>query len=252
VTLYALLLLAHSYVRWGVLAIAALLLARSARGWRDARAWSGADERTHVALVALVDTQLLLGLWLYLSASPIARAFLADPGRATKITALRFFGLEHAVIMLAAVIVIHVGRARSKVKDRHRRAATSTALALALILAGVPWPFLRHGRPLLRGPTASAGAAAACPPSYAERCAACHGERGRGDGIASSSLTPRPRDFSDARWWGARSDAEIAAIIRDGGARHGLSAAMPAQADLAGPDVDALVGCLRSFQGIAP
>jgi biotin transporter BioY len=156
VTPYPLLLVAHSYVRWGVLALAIALLARSVHGWRSARAWSAADERTHVAFVAVVDTQLLLGLGLYLLASPISRAFLSDPRRAMKVAVFRFFGLEHAVAMLAAVIVIHVGRALSKAKHRHRRAAASTALALALIFAGIPWPFQAHGRPLLREPATSA------------------------------------------------------------------------------------------------
>jgi hypothetical protein len=58
--------------------------------------------------------------------------------------------------MLAAVIAVHVGRVRSKKGDRHRRAARWTIAAVVLLVAGMPWPFLSHGRPLLRlaGPAA--------------------------------------------------------------------------------------------------
>jgi hypothetical protein len=149
-TFYTFVLAAHSYVRWAVLALALAVLARAAIGWRRARPWTTADERTHVAFVAVVDTQLLLGLALYVFASPLSRAFVAAPSAALKDAVLRFFGLEHPVLMLSAVIVVHAGRALSRRKHRHRRAAISVALALALVLAGIPWPSLRHGRPLLR------------------------------------------------------------------------------------------------------
>jgi hypothetical protein len=250
-TPYALLLVAHSYIRWIVLALAVALLARSARGWAGERAWTRGDEITQLAFVSFVDLQLLVGAWLYLQASPIARAFLADPGHARKVAELRFFGLEHPVVMIGAVVAVHVGRRRSKAKDRHPRTARWTIGAIVLMLLGVPWPLLHPGRPWLRGASEPSSAAAtatagACPPAYAARCAACHGEHGHGDGVAANSLSPRPRDFADPVWRARRTDAEIAAVIAEGGATHGLSPAMPAQADLTKAQVDALVSCVRS------
>jgi high-affinity iron transporter len=115
------------------------------------------------------------------------------------------------------------------------------------MLAGVPWPFLRHGRPLLRGAPSVSQAGVVCPPTYGARCAACHGESGRGDGIAAASLSPRPRDFGDPTWRASRTDAEIAAVIAGGGTSRGLSPAMPAQTDLTEADVHALVGCVRAL-----
>src|SRR5262249_23442793 len=111
--------------------------------------------------------------------------------------------------------------------------------------ASIPWPSRPYGRPLVRG--LPERATAACPPSYAERCAACHGASGHGDGPAASSLRPPPRNFTD-RAWAGRSDDELAALLRDGGARHGLSAAMPAQPDLGAAEIEALVGCVRRLQ----
>jgi mono/diheme cytochrome c family protein len=260
VLIYAFLLVAHSYVRWAVLAVTVAVLVRSANGLVRTRAWTKADERTQVAFVAIVDVQLLLGGLLYLQSSPIVHAFLADPRHAMKIGELRFFGLEHPLLMLCAVTLVHVGRRRSKagraletpgaaapLDRRHAQTMRWTAGALVLMLAAVPWPFLRQGRPLLRGAPAVAHAGAACPATYGARCAACHGERGRGDGIAAASLSPRPRDFTDPTWRANRTDAEIAAVIAGGGASRGLSPAMPAQTDLTEADVDALVGCVRAM-----
>jgi mono/diheme cytochrome c family protein len=252
-TLYAFLLFAHSYVRWGVLAAAIGLLARSAHGWRSGSEWAPADERTHRAFLAFVDTQLLLGLWLYVSQSPITQAFFGDPKRAVKVPALRFFSLDHAVMMVVAVALVHVARVRSKRASsptvRHRVVALGTLVALVVVAATVPWPFMRYGRPLLRGLPHSdvASAGEACPPTFKERCAACHGAGGRGDGPASASLSPRPRNFADPIWSASRTDAELASVIHDGGNAHGFNPAMPAQPDLSPEELTALVACVRSF-----
>ena len=53
-------------------------------------------------------------------------------------------------------------------------------------------------------------------------CAVCHGAEGRGDGIASRTLVPKPRDFSDtAAFEQGHSVAEIAATIAGGVRRQG-------------------------------
>jgi hypothetical protein len=242
VSLYAALLLGHSYVRWAVLGSAALAIVRSL--------WVPGDERAHRAFIGLLDLQLLLGLGLYFVASPIIKAFYADPAHALKVPGLRFFALDHAVMMIVAVAVAHVGRARARraadAKRRQRTTTRFTALSLAILLATVPWPFLRYGRPLARG-LPSSPVLASCPPSYAARCVTCHGERGAGDGPAAGSLRPPPRNFGDAAWAAARTDAQLAAVIHDGGVAHGLGPAMPAQSDLSREELEALVSCVRSF-----
>jgi mono/diheme cytochrome c family protein len=82
------------------------------------------------------------------------------------------------------------------------------------------------------------------PAVYYSRCAACHGPAGKGDGPAAASLTPRPRDFGEPSWH--RRDDEVLAVIRDGGAAHGKSPAMPANADLDERDLAALVTFIQS------
>ena len=64
------------------------------------------------------------------------------------------FSVEHVTLMLAAVIVAHVGRVlarkASSPGSRRRRLLLCFVISLIAILAATPWPGMRAGRPLLR------------------------------------------------------------------------------------------------------
>ena len=81
------------------------------------------------------------------------------------------------------------------------------------------------------------------------RCANCHGVDGRGDGPTGRNLRARPRDFHDAAWQAGVDDAHLRRVIVEGGAAHGLSADMAANADLDDRPrtVEALVRIVRGF-----
>lgn len=255
---YSFALFLHSTLRWGVVLAGLIALANALNGWLRARSFTPADERLQRAFVGITDLQFLLGLALYFFFSPIVDAFWDAPRAAMKERTLRFFGIEHVTSMVVAVALLHVGRVRAKKAPadrlRFRRFALTSFFALALMGAAIPWPGLRHGRPLARGPSvpaasvASAVAAPACPPSFVSRCSACHGVEGAGDGPGAVALQPPPRSFRVHGWDAAKSDDALAAVIREGGARHGLSAAMPAHSDLSEGDLRDLVRCVRSFQ----
>jgi mono/diheme cytochrome c family protein len=82
------------------------------------------------------------------------------------------------------------------------------------------------------GPALAAGDVAEADKIFAQRCTPCHGPAGSGDGPASASLTPRPRNFHDKSWQSSVTDEHIQKIIAYGGAAVGKSAAMPANPDL--------------------
>jgi hypothetical protein len=85
---------------------------------------------------------------------------------------------------------------------------------------------------------------------FANRCANCHGPRGRGDGPAGRGLWPRPRDFADPAWQASVDDERLRKVIVSGGAAVGLSSHMLANPDLAGSPV--LVGeLIRIIRGHA-
>ena len=52
---------------------------------------------------------------------------------------------------------------------------------------------------------------------FADYCAACHGDAGKGDGpMAAFTGDPLPSDLTDAEWKHGSSDGEIFVVIRDG------------------------------------
>jgi mono/diheme cytochrome c family protein len=84
---------------------------------------------------------------------------------------------------------------------------------------------------------------------FEQRCTPCHGPMGRGDGPASASLNPHPRNFTDKTWQGTVTDEHIQKIIQYGGAAVGKSPNMPANPDLQAKPlvVQALAKKIRTF-----
>ena len=96
-----------------------------------------------------VDTQMLVGLILYGVLSPLTWAAFSNMGAAMKDPTLRFYAVEHVVMMVIAIALVHIGRTRVQKATsdaaKHRTAAIFFGLALVLILAGIPWPFREVG-----------------------------------------------------------------------------------------------------------
>ena len=152
-TLYMLVVALHNLNRWVVLLSAIWLLARSLMTGRTAHA--GTVRRTYQIFLGVLRLQFLLGVVL-LFTSPVAQAAWADLAGAIRVAQLRFFVLEHPVMMTAAIALAEAGLARvTKAPDEKaaaRRAAVFVTLSLLLILAAIPWPSRPEvARPLLRG-----------------------------------------------------------------------------------------------------
>lgn len=151
---YVIALWIHSYLRWTILIAACVVLARAWNARRGNSDWTRTHERWQTALVGLVDLQFSVGVLLYLVWSPFAAAFMQAPAATIKEHTIRFFGLEHPTMMVIAVALLHVGRVRAKkatlASDKHRITLRWTLAFLLIVLSSIPWPGLRHGRPLLR------------------------------------------------------------------------------------------------------
>lgn len=80
-------------------------------------------------------------------------------------------------------------------------------------------------------------------------CAACHGDKGTGDGISAATLDPKPRNYTDKSWQASVTDAHIKKVIREGGDANGLSPMMaPYDAMFTEEgDLDAVVAFIRSL-----
>ena len=75
---------------------------------------------------------------------------------------------------------------------------------------------------------AEKGDAAKGKETFQTTCAACHGAEGKGDGVASAALDPKPRNLTDAAFMSTQSDDRVYKVISEGGASVGLSPMMAA------------------------
>jgi hypothetical protein len=152
--LYQLFLTLHNLGRWLVVIFAVLALVRAYRGWFGGREWTRADDQAGMLFTIMVDTQVLLGLVLFFFFSSDAQAIFRNFSAAMANRTQAFFGLEHWFVMILAMGAAHTGRALARKAPtsaaKHKRVAIAFTLAVLLILAAIPWPFLKVGRPFFR------------------------------------------------------------------------------------------------------
>lgn len=148
--MYQVVLAIHNILRWVILILAVVALFRAYAGWIGKREYTETDRKAGVFFSVSLDVQLLVGIILYIFLSPITRTAFQDFGTAMTIPDIRFFAVEHILLMILAVILVHVGmivskRATSDV-SKHRRAAIWYSLTVLVIILAIPW-----WRPLLPG-----------------------------------------------------------------------------------------------------
>ena len=62
---------------------------------------------------------------------------------------------------------------------------------------------------------------------YASYCSTCHGEKGKGDGMAAKSLPAKPADHTNGAIMNQMNDKFLLDIIAKGGSAVGKSSFMP-------------------------
>lgn len=141
--MYTGLLHTHNLFRWLVLIVAVLAIGFAFAGWIGKKEWKKTDNILGLLLTISADIQLVVGIVLYLFVSPLTKAAFADFGAAMKNADLRFYAVEHILMMIIALVVIHIGRSKSKkatiIMRKHRSAAIFYTLGLIIILAAIPW-----------------------------------------------------------------------------------------------------------------
>ncbi len=102
---------------------------------------------------------------------------------------------------------------------------------------------------LMLGPAPSrADDIGAAKDNFKELCVKCHGENGKGDGPAASTLETKPGDLTDCAKMSRLSDEMVFKVIRDGGPAAGLSKAMSRFGDgLEDDEIKQLVLYVRTF-----
>ena len=135
---------AHSGWRWVVLALLIYAIFNAFTKWRSGQSFEDKDRKTNLFAMISVHIQLLFGFVLYFM-SPSVQFSSAT----MKDSMLRFFTVEHLVMMLIAVILITIGNSMSKkaLEDtiKFKKTFTYYLIGLIIILAGIPWPFRGFG-----------------------------------------------------------------------------------------------------------
>ncbi len=139
--MYNAFLTTHSYLRWIVLILATVTVVKYLSGKLSKKSFTSADNKISLYYSIAMDIQLIVGLVLYLFLSPITNSFHID----MKDTFSRFWGMEHMVMMLVAVMLVHIGRVKVKKakKDtsKFNRGTIYYLLSLLVMLVAIPWPF---------------------------------------------------------------------------------------------------------------
>jgi hypothetical protein len=141
--MYPVVLGLHNLIRWVVLLAGAWAVFVAWRGWLGRGPWTDRETRAMKLFVGTLDLQFAVGLLLYAVFSPLTRAAFSDFGAAMRDASVRYFVVEHVVIMIAAIAVAHVGAARVKKAstdpERFQRASIWLGIALAAVAGFVPW-----------------------------------------------------------------------------------------------------------------
>ena len=143
----------HSWLRWAALVLAVGATLNALRRDSDvSEHMPGRYWDTYLMLA--LDLQVLFGLTLYFGLSPYTTQAFDNFGEAMRNPGLRFWAIQHVAAMAAAVLLVRIGRALAVSADsgpvRRRWRLIFFALTTATIVAGIPWPGLQIGRPLLR------------------------------------------------------------------------------------------------------
>lgn len=144
-------LLTHNILRWAVLLFGVWTLLNALTGVFSKRYFTGTDNKVNLFFMISCDIQLLLGLVLYFNNGWFTM-LKSTTKEVMKDGALRFFALEHFLMMVIAWLLVHVGRSMVKRADtdaaKHKKSLIYFGIALVIILAMIPWPFRQMGRAL--------------------------------------------------------------------------------------------------------
>lgn len=95
--------------------------------------------------------------------------------------------------------------------------------------------------------SAEAGDAAKGKEIFTKSCGSCHGNTGKGDGVAAAALNPKPKDLSDKAYMAKLDDAYLAKVITKGGAAVGKAPMMPPFGSLSKQDIQNVIAYIHSL-----
>jgi len=147
----------HSLLRWIILIMLLVSIVKSYNGWKGKKAFTAGDRKTWLFTLIPAHITFVLGLYQWLAGRlGILKVDLPEGTSFMKDKVLRFYWLEHPLLMFIAISLITLGYGMSKkpVSDevKFKKAFLFFLIALVVILLAVPWPFRDGvGRPWFPG-----------------------------------------------------------------------------------------------------
>ena len=129
--MYTILTSAHSGLRWIVILFLILAIIKSL-----AKEYSNANKKLNLFTMIFSHLQLLIGVILYFI-SPKVQFSASTMSNSM----LRFFTMEHAIMMLLYVVLITVGKKKADLNKSNKSTLIFFGIAFLVLMAGIPWPF---------------------------------------------------------------------------------------------------------------
>ena len=137
------LLVLHDLFRWLILVFAFWTVISAISGKISKREYTAGDGRANFFFMLGMDIQLLIGMILYFTNGWFES--LKHIGESMKDPMVRFFTVEHSLMMIIAWILVHAGRISVKKATTSQAKFKKTLLffgiALLIIIIAIPWPF---------------------------------------------------------------------------------------------------------------
>lgn len=128
----------HSGWRYVVLALLIITVISAFAGWFGKNNYTNGNRKLNLFAMISMHIQLLIGLALYFMSPKVN---LGDFGAAMKNTMSRYWTVEHALMMIIAIVLITIGHSRSKKAgsgvNKHKAVAIFYTLSLIVVLVAI-------------------------------------------------------------------------------------------------------------------
>jgi hypothetical protein len=128
----------HSGWRYVVLALVLIAIISAFAGWFGKNNYTNGNRKLNLFAMISMHIQLLIGLVLYFMSPKVN---LGDFGGAMKDSVSRYWTVEHALMMIIAIILITIGHSKSKKAisgaNKHKNVAIFYTISFLIVLGAI-------------------------------------------------------------------------------------------------------------------
>lgn len=127
----------HSGWRYVVLALVLISIITAFAGWFGKNNYTNGNRKLNLFSMISMHIQLLIGLALYFM-SP--KVMLGDFGATMKNAVARYWTVEHALMMIIAIVLITIGHSKSKKAigyNKHKVVAIFYTISFVVVLVAI-------------------------------------------------------------------------------------------------------------------